>query len=136
AATVQPTLTVEAARAAVPTGEQKESAVSNIWRIMAERTTQSWTSVPHFYLMREVNASRLITWREQLQKRSTEKVTYTDLLVKIVASVLREYPRLNASWRAGSIALNDEINVGLAVAVEEGVAKAVINLQNAVGVPD
>ena len=40
---------------------QKESAVSHVWRVMAERTTQSWTSVPHFYLVREVNASRLMT---------------------------------------------------------------------------
>jgi len=160
AATVQPTLTLGAVgtnpsrqrrsvaasatrsggmqgeRAAVPTGEQKESAVSNIWRIMAERTTQSWTSVPHFYLMREVNASRLITWREQIQKRSTEKVTYTDLLVKIVAAVLRQYPRLNASWRAGSIALNDEINVGLAVAVEEGLVVPVIHRADELNVHD
>src|SRR6266568_1446412 len=136
AAEVQPALTLGAKRAAVPTGEQKESAVSNIWRIMAERTTQSWTSVPHFYLMREVNASRLITWREQIQKRSTEKVTYTDLLVKIVAAVLRQYPRLNASWRAGSIALNDEINVGLAVAVEEGLVVPVIHRADELNVHD
>jgi len=104
----------------------KEPAVGKMWRIMAERTTQSWTSVPHFYLVREVNASRLISWREQIQKRSSEKVTYSDLLVKIVAAALREHPRLNASWNAGSITLNDEINVGLAVAVEEGLVVPVI----------
>ncbi len=52
-----------------------ELAISNIWRIMAERTTQSWTSIPHFYLAREVNASRLIAWREQAQKRTSADVT-------------------------------------------------------------
>src|SRR5260221_13753075 len=87
---------------------------------MAERTTRSWTSVQHFYLVREVNASRLITWREQLQKRLAEKVTYTDLLVKVVAAALREHPRLNASWQAGSITRHDEINIGLAGATGEG----------------
>ena len=102
-----------------------ESVPGHIWRIMAERTTQSWTTVPHFYLMREVNASRLIAWREQVlalplpanKKRSTEKVTYTDLLVKIVAAALRLHPRLNASWSDGKITLQREVHMGLAVAV-------------------
>ena len=105
---------------------QKESAVSHVWRIMAERTTQSWTSVPHFYLVREVNASHLINWREQIQKRSSEKVTYTDLLIKVLAATLREHPRLNASWQAGSIILHKEINIGLAVAIDEGLIVPVI----------
>ena len=106
---------------------QQESQVSHIWRIMAERTTQSWTSVPHFYLVREVNASRLISWREHIQKRSSEKVTYTDLLTKVVVEALREHPRLNASWHAGSIILHEEINIGLAVAVDEGLVVPVIH---------
>ena len=109
------------------TGAQKESAVSHIWRVMAERTTQSWTSVPHFYLVREVNARRLMSWREQIQKRSSEKVTYTDLLMKVLAATLREHPRLNASWHAGSIIFHDEINIGLAVAVDEGLIVPIIH---------
>src|SRR6202035_5756833 len=76
-------------------------AVSTVWRIMAERTTQSWTSVPHFYLGREVNASRLIAWRTQIKKRGAANVTFTDLLVKVVAMALREHPRLNASCNGG-----------------------------------
>jgi pyruvate dehydrogenase E2 component (dihydrolipoamide acetyltransferase) len=125
---------IQAAEAMVET--QKESAVSHTWRIMAERTTQSWTSVPHFYLVREVNSSRLIAWREQIQKRSPVKVTYTDLLVKVVAAALREHPRLNASWHAGSITRNDEINVGLAVAVEEGLVVPVIQRADTLSVQD
>ena len=126
AARAQPALIPAAGEVITSTGEQQESALSNTWRIMAERTTQSWTSVPHFYLVREVNASRLITWREQLQKRLTEKVTYTDLLVKVVAAALHEHPRLNASWQAGSITRHSEINIGLAVATEEGLVVPVI----------
>lgn len=103
-------------------------ALSNTWRIMAERTTQSWTSIPHFYLVREVNASRLIAWREQILKWSTEKITYTDLLVKIVAAALRLHPRLNASWSEGKITLKQEVHVGLAVAVEDGLVVPVIHL--------
>ncbi len=111
---------------AVPATEQP-LVLSNIWRIMAERTTQSWTSVPHFYLVREVNVSRLITWREQILKQVAEKVTYTDLLVKIVAAALRMHPRVNASWNDGKITLKQEVHVGLAVAVEEGLVVPVIH---------
>ena len=110
--------------------------VSNIWRIMAERTTQGWTSIPHFYLVREVNASRLISWREQLLKRSPEKVTYTDLLVKIVAAALRAHPRVNASWHEGKIILKQEVNVGLAVAVEEGLVVPVIQRADTLGLSE
>jgi pyruvate dehydrogenase E2 component (dihydrolipoamide acetyltransferase) len=107
--------------------ERQASAVSNIWRIMAERTTQSWTTVPHFYLVREVNASRLMAWRELIQKRSSTKVTYTDLLVKIVAAALREHPRLNTSWQQGGIIQHPEIHIGLAVATQEGLVVPVIH---------
>ena len=110
--------------AAQPIEAQKPS---HIWRIMAERTTQSWTSVPHFYLTREVNANRLMTWRERAQKRATAKITYTDLLVRLVAAALREHPRINASWKEGTILNNPEINVGLAVAVEDGLVVPVIH---------
>ncbi len=115
------------AREDTPATIAGELTLNNIWRIMAERTTQSWTSVPHFYLVREVNASRLMVWREQTLKRPGEKVTYTDLLVKIVAAALRMHPRLNASWSEGKIALKEEVHIGLAVAVEEGLVVPVIH---------
>lgn len=115
------------AREDTPATIAGELTLSNIWRVMAERTTQSWTSVPHFYLVREVNASRLMKWREQALKRSAAKVTYTDLLVKIVAATLRMHPRLNASWSEGKVTLKEEVNIGLAVAVEEGLVVPVIH---------
>jgi pyruvate dehydrogenase E2 component (dihydrolipoamide acetyltransferase) len=100
---------------------------SRLWRVMVERLSQAWTTIPHFYLMREVNASRLIAWREKAQNHSTEKLTYTDLLVKLTAAALRKFPRLNASWQNENIVLNPEINIGLAVAVEDGLLVPVIH---------
>jgi pyruvate dehydrogenase E2 component (dihydrolipoamide acetyltransferase) len=100
---------------------------SRLWRVMVERLSQAWTTVPHFYLMREVNASRLVTWREKIQSASQEKITYTDLLVKLTAAALRTFPRLNASWQNENIILNPEINIGLAVAVEDGLLVPVIH---------
>jgi pyruvate dehydrogenase E2 component (dihydrolipoamide acetyltransferase) len=90
---------------------------SKMWRTMADRLTQAWTTIPHFYLLREVNASRLISWKEKAQKKAIEKITYTDLLLKLTAAALKQYPRLNASWINDNIVLNAEINIGLAVAV-------------------
>jgi pyruvate dehydrogenase E2 component (dihydrolipoamide acetyltransferase) len=109
-----------------PHAETHELATSRTWQLMAERTTQSWTSVPHFFLMRDVNASRLMIWREQVQKRTTEKITYTDLLVKVVAALLQNHPRLNASWREGRILLNESVNIGIAAASDEGLIVPVI----------
>ncbi|HEU5367596.1 MAG TPA: dihydrolipoamide acetyltransferase family protein [Ktedonobacterales bacterium] len=115
------------APAAAGAGAPDGLAMSNVWRIMAERTTQSWTSAPHFFLLREVNASRLMAWRERLVKRSAPDATYTDLLVKLVAAALRAHPRLNAAWSNGKISLNQEINIGLAAATEDGLVVPVIH---------
>jgi len=104
-----------------------ESAMSATWRLMAERTTQSWTTVPHFFLTREVNATALGEARRRLIERGAEKVTYTDLLVKIVAEALRRHPRVNAMWVNGAIVPNDEINIGLAVALDDGLVVPVVH---------
>ncbi|MBU2611347.1 MAG: 2-oxo acid dehydrogenase subunit E2 [Chloroflexi bacterium] len=101
--------------------------LSNAWHIMAQRVTQSWTSAPHFYLLRDVNASRLAAWRSRVQEQTGLKVTYTDLLVRLVASALRTHPRLNAHVKEGQIILHGEINLGLAVAVSDGLVVPVLH---------
>jgi pyruvate dehydrogenase E2 component (dihydrolipoamide acetyltransferase) len=121
-------LTVLPAEGALPPEQAITSAdIGSTWRIMAEKTTQSWQSAPHFYLMREVNASQFVVWRESLKAENLGRVTYTDLLVKIVAEGLRRHPRVNASWEDGQIFLFHEINIGLAVATGEGLVVPVIH---------
>jgi pyruvate dehydrogenase E2 component (dihydrolipoamide acetyltransferase) len=113
-----------AAAAAPPQGSLE---VSSIWRVMAERTQRSWQEVPHFFLMREVDATRLDGWRASARRRAgAEKVTHTDLLVRLVAAALREHPRVNATWHDGTIAANADVNVGLAVATDDGLVVPVI----------
>src|SRR3989442_13004103 len=87
---------------------------------MAERMTTSWTTAPHFYLVREVNVSRLVSWLERARKQTGAHVTYTDLLVKLVAASLAQHPRVNTSWKDGAIVQNTASNIGLAVAVRDG----------------
>lgn len=101
--------------------------VGTVWRIMAERMTASWTSAPHFYLFREVNVSRLISWRERASTRTGARITYTDLLVKLVAAALSQHPGVNASWKDGAIVRNAHINIGLAVAIDTGLVVPVIH---------
>lgn len=107
--------------------ERRSLEPSTVWNVMVDRVSQSWTNAPHFYLVREVHAGRLIEWRERLQERIEPKPTYTDLLVKLVAVALGRHQRVNASWRDARILLHEEINVGLAVAVEDGLVVPVIH---------
>jgi pyruvate dehydrogenase E2 component (dihydrolipoamide acetyltransferase) len=97
---------------------------------MAERTTQSWTTVPHFFVSRDVDATALHAARQALipaiERSHGVKVTHTDLMVAAVARALRRHPRMNASWSSGRIALNADVNVALAMAVENDVVTAVI----------
>lgn len=102
-------------------------SVTKAWRLMADRMTESWRSVPHFFLQRQVNAARFVFWSEDIRKRTGEKVTYTDLLVKVVAMALREHPRLNAAWIDNDIRPNPDINIGLAVATSEALIVPVIH---------
>ncbi len=113
AAKAQP---VQAAAASPP------AALSSIARLMAERTTQSWTTAPHFFLVREIDASGLITAREKHGKA----ITHTDLLVAIVARTLAKHPKMNASWTGSAIQLHSNVNISIAIAVRDGVVGAVI----------
>jgi pyruvate dehydrogenase E2 component (dihydrolipoamide acetyltransferase) len=105
-------------------------AITTIGRIMAERTTQSWTSAPHFFVSREVDASSLNASREQvipaIEKSHGVKVTHTDLMVSAIAKALARHPRMNGSWVDNRIVLNTDVNVALAIAVDNAVVTAVI----------
>ncbi len=106
-------------------------AGSPISRLMAERTTQSWTTIPHFFVTREVDAGSLNEARQQLgpeiEKSRGLKLTHTDLLVALVARVLVKHPRVNASWTREGVRANPEINIGIAMAVDDGVVAPVIH---------
>src|SRR6266436_2423581 len=105
--------------------------LTSVGRLMAERTSQSWTTVPHFFLVREIDASAILAARQQLgpaiETINGVKLNHTDLLIALVARVLAKHPRLNSSWSDGSIRLNPEINIGVAMAVDGGAVAAVIH---------
>jgi pyruvate dehydrogenase E2 component (dihydrolipoamide acetyltransferase) len=113
---------VLAAQTAVAEAPPAVETLSAIGRLMAERTTQSWTSVPHFFVVREIEAGALVREREA----HAPAVTHTDILIALVARVLPRHPRLNASWTAEGIRRNEAVNIAVAVAVSEGVVAPVI----------
>lgn len=112
---------------AAQTGE----SLSQIGRLMAERMTQSWTSVPHFFLTRDVDCTELMAAHKRLvlaiEKSNGAKLTITDLLIAAVARAIAKHPIMNASWTGTDIRHNPEINISLAMAVKDGVVGAVIH---------
>ena len=104
--------------------------LSQVARLMAERTTQSWTTAPHFFVSREIDASALLAARERfgpaIEKERGVKLSHTDLLVAAVAHALEKHPLVNASWTGDAVRLHPEINVGIAMAVEGGVVAAAV----------
>jgi pyruvate dehydrogenase E2 component (dihydrolipoamide acetyltransferase) len=104
---------------------------------MADRMTQSWTTAPHFYLVREVKVGRLVTWQDRARKQTGAHITYTDLLVKLVAAALSQHPAANSSWQAGGAILRHPgINIGLAVALDEGLVVPVLHHANTLSLAD
>ena len=110
---------------------QPGESLSQIARLMAERMTQSWTTVPHFFLTRDVDCSALMAAHKHLspaiEKSNGAKLTVTDLLIAAVARALAKHPIMNASWTGTGIRQNPEINISLAMAVKDGVVGAVIH---------
>jgi pyruvate dehydrogenase E2 component (dihydrolipoamide acetyltransferase) len=111
--------------------------VSSVAKLMAKRVTESWNTVPHFYVVREVDASALNAARERhagaVEQSHGTKLTITDLLVGIVARTLARNPEINASWIDGGVRRNTEINVSVAIAVEGGVVAPVIHHADRLG---
>lgn len=99
---------------------QSHAPSSGAWKTMASRMQQSWRDVPHFFLERDVDATRLNSWRDTTRTRAGyEALTHTDLLVAICAAALAEHPRVNATWRDGTVEPIEAINIGIAVATDE-----------------
>lgn len=105
--------------------------LSKIARLMAERTTQSWTTVPHFFVSRDIDCTALLAAQKrlahQIEQAQGARLSITDLLIALVARVLTKHLRMNASWSDGTIQLNKNVNISVAMAVKDGVVSAVIH---------
>ena len=106
--------------------EDKDFQTGKGWLLMADRLKESWTNAPHFSIVRNLDATNLAAHKKGT-KANSANVTFTDLLVKYAASSLKEHPRVNASLIDGKLIKNTAINIGIAVATEDGLIVPVIH---------
>lgn len=114
-----------------PKPMEKIIPLKGIRRIIAKKMTESFQNIPHFYLSLEIDMTACLSLREQLkeevEKRTQVRLTLTDLLVRIVASALKDHPLINSRIEGDEIHLLDEINIGVAIAIEKGLIVPVVH---------
>lgn len=106
--------------------EDRSEPFTGMRKRIAEKMTLSVRTIPHFHLFIDVDMTRAMEWREQWNARQDSKVSVTDLVVHAAASALKKHPRLNAHVDERSITLKSDINIGVAVSVEDGLLVPVI----------
>lgn len=104
----------------------EEITLSQMRKTIARRLSESMFTAPHFYLTMEINMAEASEWRRRINEISPVKISFNDLVVKASAAALRQHPAINSSWLGDKIRINHDINIGVAVAVEDGLLVPVI----------
>ncbi len=107
--------------------EYGDHPVSQMRKVIARRLAESKFSAPHFYLTIEINMDNAIEARKEINEVSEIRISFNDLVVKASALSLRKHPTINSAWKGDKITYNKEINIGVAVAVKDGLLVPVIN---------
>lgn len=117
-----------AAAAQVPAGQEsfEEVPVSQMRKVIARRLAESKYSAPHFYLTMAINMDAAVAARPKLNKEGQPKISFNDIVLKAVAVALKKHPAVNSSWLGDKIRINHHVNIGVAVAVEDGLLVPVV----------
>ena len=109
-------------------GEEKytEVVVSQMRKTIARRLAESKFSAPHFYLTIDIDMDNTMAARTQINEVASAKVSFNDMVIKASALALRKHPKINSSWLGDKIRFNQHINIGVAMAVEEGLLVPVV----------
>lgn len=120
--------TTAAAAAAIPAGQEsfEEVPVSQMRKVIAKRLAESKFSAPHFYLTMSINMDKAVESRAKLNEISPVKISFNDMVLKACALALKQHPQINSSWLGDKIRTNHHVNIGVAVAVEEGLLVPVV----------
>ena len=100
--------------------------VSQMRKTIARRLSESLFTAPHFYLTMSINMDAAVAARIKLNETSKVKISFNDLILKATAVALKQHPKVNSSWLGDKIRYNHHINIGVAVAVEEGLLVPVV----------
>ena len=113
---------------------KKESSIqiqnSQIRKTIAKRLSDSKFSAPHYYLNVEYNVDNLISFREQYNSQTETKISYNDLIIKATALSLNVHPAVNSQWSENETIQHKHVNIGVAVAVEDGLVVPVLKFAN------
>jgi pyruvate dehydrogenase E2 component (dihydrolipoamide acetyltransferase) len=112
----------------LPVGQEsfEEVPVSQMRKVIAKRLAESMYTAPHFYLTIEVNMDEARKAREQMNAFAPVKISFNDMVIKACALALKKHPAVNSSWLGDKIRINHHVNIGMAVAVPDGLVVPVI----------
>lgn len=122
----QPTTSV---KPFVPAGEKFSEEIKNsqMRKTIARRLAESKFTAPHYYLTIEVNMDEAMKSRAVINTVPDTKVSFNDMVVKACAMALKKHPQVNSQWREDAMIINHHVNIGVAVAVEDGLVVPVLN---------
>ena len=124
-----------AAMALMPGVNYGDNPVSQMRKVIAKRLGESKFSAPHFYLTSEINMDTAIQARKAINEEEGVKVSFNDMIVKASAYALRKNPNVNASWHGDKITIHKDINIGVAVAIEDGLVVPVVRNVDSLSLP-
>ncbi|WP_288446463.1 2-oxo acid dehydrogenase subunit E2 [uncultured Chryseobacterium sp.] len=107
-------------------GEDTETPNSQVRNIIAKRLSESKFSAPHYYLMVEINMDKAIEARKEINSLPDTKISFNDMIIKATAIALRKHPQVNSSWAGDKIIHRGNINIGVAVAIPDGLVVPVL----------
>ncbi|MGN6421406.1 MAG: pyruvate dehydrogenase complex dihydrolipoamide acetyltransferase [Pseudobacter sp.] len=128
AAASTPAKAAATAAPSAPAGEVsfEEVPVSQMRKVIAKRLAESKFSAPHFYVTMNINMDKAVESRAKLNEVSPAKISFNDMVLKACAIALKKHPKVNSSWLGDKIRINHHVNIGVAVAVEEGLLVPVV----------
>jgi len=130
AASAAPAAESEAKTISLPqfVGEERftEKPVNQMRKTIARRLSESLFTAPHFYLTISVDMDNAMAARAQINEVAPVKVSFNDIVVKAVAVALKQHPNVNSSWLGDKIRYNEHSNIGVAMAVEDGLLVPVV----------
>jgi pyruvate dehydrogenase E2 component (dihydrolipoamide acetyltransferase) len=104
----------------------EEVPVSQMRKAIAKRLSESKFTAPHFYVTMSVDMDKAVESRTRINEVSKVKISFNDIVLKAVAVALKQHPAVNSSWRGDKIRINHHVNIGVAVAVEDGLLVPVV----------
>jgi pyruvate dehydrogenase E2 component (dihydrolipoamide acetyltransferase) len=123
----------KAGTATAPAGQVSfdEVPVSQMRKVIAKRLAESKFTAPHFYLTMVIDMDKAVESRVKLNETSKVKISFNDFVLKACAMALKQHPAVNSSWLGDKIRINHHINIGVAVAVEDGLLVPVVRFADA-----